>query len=274
MLFRFLFILSVSLANCPQQSQNTEDVLVKAYGNQLTTDDIDYLLDNSMAVKDSAIVIQRAIDNWLMDQILYSQAKSKIKNTDELEALVDDYRKSIYIHEFQELSLKEGIEFNITDAEVDSYLAANHEAYPLEERIVRVMLAKLPVRYDSDQLESIWATEDIAGLEALITEGKGLSYTNVDEWHTVSHIKDLLPTTLIDRVNFGGTKSYKEKTDTEIILLKIIEDSQKGELAPPSYIKERIKQELLLNKKKIFLNNLNKTLYQNNIQSKDIHIYN
>ena len=274
MLSRFLFILLVGLAQCPQQSQNTGEVLVKAYGKQLTTGDIDYLLDNSMAVKDSAIVIQKAIDNWLMDQILFNQAKSKIKHTDELEALVEDYRKSIYIHEYQELSLKEGLEFNITDAEVDRYLSANHEDYILEERIVRVMLAKLPVRYDSDQLESIWATEDVIGLEALVKEGHGLGLTNVDEWHTVSHLKDLLPAALVDRVNFGGSKSYKEKTDTEVILLKIIEDSKAGQLAPKSYIKERIKRELLFNKKKVFLNNLKKTLYQNNIQSKDIHIYN
>jgi len=273
LLLRSLFVISISLINCPQNQQQSEKILVKAYGNQLTIKNVDHLLDDNMVSSDSTIVLQRAIDNWLMDQILYNESKNKVQNKEELEALVDDYRQSIYIHELQKLTLNEGLDQTIQDVEVDNYIETNSGDYILEDRIARVMLAKLPINYATDQLESIWATEDISGLQALIRESRGLGYTNVTEWHTVNHIKELLPQALIERVNFGGTSSYKEKTDTEIVLLKILEDHKVGEPAPKAYIKDRVKQELFLNRKKEFLNRWKKELYQNNIQSKDIHIY-
>lgn len=186
---------------------------------------------------------------------------------------MDDYRQSIYINALQNLTLKEELDASISDLEIDNHILTNQSNYILQERIVRVMLAKLPINYATDQLESIWATEDITGLQALVSESGGLGYTNLSTWYSVNHIKELLPESLIDKVNFGGTKSYKEITDSEVILLKIVEDNKAGGVAPRAYIRDRVKQELLINKKKDFLNNWKKNLYQNNIQSKDIHIY-
>lgn len=273
-MYKILVLICLGLVISCQPKEEAKNVLANVYGQKLTLEDLAAEVNLARTKKDSAQIISREVDNWVMTEMLFKVAKDQDQDNDRLERLVDDYRKSIYINELEQTVLAHQLDTMISEREIDTFLSVHKEAYTLQEDIVKVLFVKVPKRYDKEPLTTLWETENIPALKTMVKRVKGLSLLNLDEWIAVSRIASLIPPTLLDQVNYAKPSENILRENGKIYFVKVLENMKAGEAAPKSFVRDKIRQRILINRSRAFLTNWRRELYYNNIQNKDIHIYN
>jgi len=261
------------MLSCEPQSGQKGEVLATAYKSKLYQSEVKGLITEAISSQDSQKLINKYIDQWLMDEILYNSAQKNVKATSDIENLVDNYRKALYILEYEKKIFEERAKDSITQAALDTFYVRNKEEYELQEDIVQVLLVKVPEKYDSENLKTLWKTENVPALKSLLKSSDGFGYLDLEKWYPKSELKQLMPSSLYDKINFSKQESYSTNDKGFRFLIKILAGVKADEEPPKSFIMPKIRQRILNEKSSEYLNNFKKELYQNNIQSKDIIIH-
>ncbi len=262
----------VLIWGCQSQVGGGEE-LASAFGNKLYESELNAVLSSATNSIDSAHIIDKYVDNWVMSEILYNEAKKKVKQESNINALVEKYKKSLYIHELEKIKLQELDTINI-DSELAATLSDSTMQHVLEEPCLRFLFVKINETDYNDTLKSIWKTEDLPALDFYVNQIGGLALLELDKWYHASEFNNITPSTLQKKINYSKTEAYSLAQDGEQLLLKILEYRKAGSPEPAELTIPEVKQRILHDKSVHFLKEWKKTLYQNNIQSKNIHINN
>ena len=249
------------------------DELASAFGNKLYESELKAVLSSATNGLDSAHITDKYVDNWVMSEILYNEAKNKVKQESNIDALVEKYKKSLYIHELEKIKLQELDTLNI-NSELAAALSDSTVEHVLEEPCLRFLFVKVKEAAYNDTLKAIWKTEDLPALDIYVSQVGGLALLELDKWYHASEFNNITPAALQKKINYSKTESYSLTQDGEQILLKILEYRKAGSPEPADLTIPQVKQRILHDKSVQFLKEWKKTLYQNNIQSKNIHINN
>ncbi len=271
-LWYFTTCAMVFCSACNIESQKPEDLLASAYGNKLYKSDLGELITSEMTVHDSSSILKKHVDKWLLQEILFHEAKAQVGTEDRIEQLVENYKKSLYIHELEKTQLAAQLDTLITRAELDTFYNQRKEDFLLDEEIVRLLFVKVPEAYDNENLKTLWKTENLPALSVFIKEVGGLQFLNLENWYYLSEMRNLIPAELLAKVNFSKTEAYSLSQDGYRFLIKILDHTDNNEIAPKSFALEKIKLRLLHDRSSGLLKKWKKDLYQNNIQSKNITI--
>jgi len=257
---------------CTLEKQTNEDIVASAFGNRLYHSDLDELRTASLSQADSSSIIKKYVDNWLMQEILYNEAKNKVGVEKNIDRLVERYKKSLYIHELEKLQLAELLDTTISSAALDTFYSQHKKDFLLDEGITKLLFVKVPESMDNEKLKILWKTENIPALKVFVQAVDGIQLLELDQWHYISEINNLSPTALLDKVNFSKRESYSLTQDGSKFLIKILDYVKPNEIAPKSFAIDKIKLRMLHDRSTNLLNKWKKDLYQNNIQSKNIII--
>ena len=273
MSLRHLYVLGVmSLTISCQMKQDKGSILAKAYGNELSVHDL-IELKSATSKLDSTLIIDKRVDEWLMQEILYKEAKTRLKEDPVLENMVDAYKKELYIHKMESLLKSEQTtETNWTDSALQATLQKEGLPVILEEPMMKFLMVKVPKRKESEKLQTLWKTEDLPGLKYYISQWEGFARLDIDKWHTRSQISDFLPDSLMTSINFNSEKSYSARHKDDIIYYKTLDYLPKGDSIPNELLVKSLNNKLSRVKFKEFINSWKTELYNNKIQSKDIQI--
>jgi len=256
------------------QSQTIgKDQLASAFGEKLYLADVNDALNTATNSLDSVQIIDKAIDNWLMSEILYNEAKKELKSSSDIEKLVSNYRKSLYIHELEKKKLSE-MDSSLVAGEQNDTIEYATNPSPLEEPCIRFLMVKVNDAAYNDTLKSIWKTEDLPALENYVKQVEGLALLDPKKWYYASEFNNITPDELREKINYSKTEAYSLSLNNIKLLIKILEYKKAGEAEPKELAVPRIRQSVLHDKSVNFLKEWKKALYQNNIQSKNIHISN
>jgi len=272
---KLLYVGLVSLmifSACNLDKQKPEDLVASAFGNKLYKNQLESVGSKHLSAADSISAVQRQIDNWLMQEILYNESKRNLKPKDKIERLVESYKKSLYIHELEKIQLTESLDTMITLAELDTFYNQHKKDFLLDEGIAKLLFVKLPDSLDNENLETLWKTENLPALKTFVKANNGIQLLDLDKWYYLSEIVNLSPSELVDKIDFDKTESYSLTKDGAKFLIRILDYADKKEIAPKSFAYNKIKLRLLHDRSTNLLNKWKKDLYQNNIQSKNIII--
>ena len=198
-----------------------------------------------MTEHDSSTILKKHVDKWLLQEILFHEAKAKVETEDRIEQLVENYKKSLYINELEKLELVTQLDTLISRAELDTFYSQHKEDFLLDEEIVRLLFAKVPETLDNDNLQTLWKTENLPALKVFVKEAGGLQFLDLKSWYYLSEMRNLIPAELIAKVNFDKTEAYSLRADGQVFLLKILDYTDANEIAPKSFALEKIKLRLL-----------------------------
>lgn len=265
-----IVISSLLLFAC-QSKIKGKDELATAFGNKLYEADVQNALKTAANGIDSIQLINKYVDNWLMSEILYNEAKKEIGTTKSIEKLVDDYKKSLYIHELEKKKLNE-LDTAELASQLDASIKAPESASLLVEPCLRFLFVRVKDEVYNDTLKSIWKTEDLPALDIYIRQRGGLALLEVDKWYYSSEFNSLTPSELRNKINYSKTESYSLNQEGEQLLLKILEYRKADSPEPEELTIPRLRQRILHDKSILFIKEYKKELYQNNIKSKNIHI--
>ena len=98
----FLGLLSILLACSEQHDHKGKTPLVELDGNFLYREDLQSALPARLSKDDSLLFAEHYIRNWVEDVLLYEKAQSNIPDNGEIEKLVENYRKALIMHTYQQ----------------------------------------------------------------------------------------------------------------------------------------------------------------------------
>ena len=107
----FLPILSVVMvlfSSCGSKvADGNKSPLLEVEGKFLYYEDIQQIIPPNVNKADSAQIAKSYIRKWVTDVLLYENAKRNITNKSEIDELVESYRKSLTIHQYQQKMIEQ-----------------------------------------------------------------------------------------------------------------------------------------------------------------------
>jgi len=264
------------MAGCNQitPAKNSKgEILAEAYGEKLSMDDISEHLRNAETSSDTQFVISRFTDQWVMDKILFEEAKKTVGKKESINRLVDEYERSLIIHEWDKEVLSNELDTFLNEQEIAIFYEQSKKEFKLQEDIVRFLFIGISDSLWDSTTEGLWKTETIPALEQYLDQSDGTYILNPDKWYYKSELKNILPPALFKKISFSKPNNYSLNTDDYKYFVKIIETVDSDEDAPVSFVENIIRQRILHDRANSILREKKTALFNKNIQNKVIKIY-
>ncbi len=274
-LFTFFSLVSCNM----KQPTKGREAILEVEGKFLYKDEIDKLIPLNTSATDSATIADKYIKNWVIDVLVYENARRNISDYYQIDQLVDEYRKSLIIHEFEEALIAERISTNIPETTIRGFYDSYKEQIKLEENIIKGILLIVPI--DAPEIDKIKSWVKKADKESLEEIEKyslrnAISYDYfMESWTSFSEISKKAPFDVSDTQKFLRENRYSEVADSSRnYLLHIREVALEGEISPYEFSKDIITTILINKKKSDFVNNFENTLYNDALKNKEITFFN
>ena len=261
-----------STAEVPEE----DPVLARVYDEELTLSQLPIVSAASVASKDSAEMIRKAVDRWIHEQLFLQEAAKNVPEELDIEKLIEEYRSSLIRHYFEEKLIKTKLDTVITEFDLKAHYEENKDLYALEKSILRCLYIK--VRKPVPRLKKMeqWLEDredaDYARLRKYCMNNAEFCLMNPEKWYQWDDIKESFPDK-IQRMNLktGAVTTFADfKYQYYIHILEYV--SKKSD-APFSYIEERATKLIIRERKNRLLEELKQQLYEEERDGGNIEIF-
>lgn len=277
--FWLLIVVVVFVASCSKESPDkTRTPLLEVEGKFLYLDQVEEIIPPNVNAEDSAEIASRFIRKWVTDVLLYENAKRNITNKAEIDKLLEEYRKSLIIHAYQQRLIEQRLPKQMDENEMLTFYEQYSSQLSLRENIIKGILLIVPN-----------TAPRLANVRSWVQSGNAQSLENIEKyslqnaisydyfannWIPFSEILKKIPVTLEDPASFISSRKYFELSDsTRHYLLKIEDYRTVGQVEPFEMAKDKISN-LLLNKSKIeFISNFEDEIYNDAIKKGSINYF-
>ena len=254
----------IGLSGCNLlQRDAKEGAVVQVGNNYLYAEELAAVTQRATTPEDSARYAEAFIRRWATDILLYQEGKSH--STPEIEALVEDYRRSLYVAEYERYVVDKRMPKTVSDAEADTFYVHNTDRFILQENILRGALLVIP-RDAPLQPELKKRLTDLTDEENLeYIEKYAYQYASgyelfTEQWRTGNQILMRMPTNKWQKTLAAG-KQYAEQDSTSLYLLQVTDCRLAGEPMPVDYARDAIDKIILSQRRVAFLQQQRKQLY-------------
>ncbi|MDL2322531.1 peptidyl-prolyl cis-trans isomerase [Bacteroidales bacterium OttesenSCG-928-A17] len=268
---RYLFsLLLVSLLcfACNRSSYKEDEIpLVRVGDKFLYQTDLDKVLYSGLSSEDSIIISEHFIRSWVNDQLLYDVALKNISNKEEVEKLVENYRHSLIVHQYQEQLINERLSREINEDSLLFFYEENKDRFKLDRPLIKGLFLKIPQGAPQiDKISTLYKTitpENIETIEKYSIQNSAVFDYFVDQWIAFDDLIDNWPGSSKDENDILKLNKYIEQQDSSYYYyLNVTEFLLPGESVPFEHTKSVIKEMLLNQKKNEFLKRTEEELYQ------------
>ncbi|MCQ2188842.1 MAG: hypothetical protein MJZ00_02850 [Paludibacteraceae bacterium] len=239
-------------------------------GKPLYEDEIKSILTPDMSYEDSLKSTESYIRNWAVDELLYLKAEENLTDTKDVDLLVEKYRKSLMIYEYQKQLIQEKLSNPIKESELVDFYKSNTDLYTAHETLFNGIFITMPVTSQAkNEINPLLKFSDISisAIEPIASKyGLRIKYFD-NEWTPIAAVQRLGMSD-ISRTHSFERKNHFESTDEDNIYILVVQDHiNVGDLQPFVYVKERIENMMTEQKKVNFLRKLADDAYNEAISS-------
>ena len=274
-----LVIVSLLAVTCTKQTTGIESPIVTVNDKFLTKDDLDASIPQGLTSEDSIIAAEHYIRLWINDNLKYAVASQNIIDKKNIEQLVNNYRKSLVIYQYEEQLIGEKLSGKIDNQSMLDYYEVNKDKFKIDRPLIKGFSLKIPV--DAPQIDKVrvWykslTPTNIANIEKYCVQNAiGYGYS-MDNWVDFNELTENWPIKHKDEnIVVKSEKYLEQKDDHYYYFLHITDYLLSGEDAPFEYAQSTIK-EILINQQKIdFLKSIENDLYSKALNNGQIIFYN
>ena len=166
-------LLILLLVSCKWNKSVTEYVqgktpIVEINGDVLYLEDIKKVIPLGLSESDSAMFAERYIKNWAQDALFYQNAIRNIPDTKDIDRLVENYRRSLFEHEYQRRLIEQKFSSEITQEEIEQFYNDNLRLFVLDESLVKGLFLKIPNRsHDLSDIRRLYTQMDDESFEEI-----------------------------------------------------------------------------------------------------------
>ena len=146
---RILVLLLITLLGCgackKQHDHKGKTPLVEVDGNFLYKEDLMSVLPVGLSKDDSILFAEHYIRSWAEEILLYEKAANNIPDNVDVEKLVENYRKALIMHTYQQELINQKLINDIPEQEIADYYEKNKELFKLENPLIKGLFIKVPL---------------------------------------------------------------------------------------------------------------------------------
>lgn len=276
---RYLLFISTTLllSSCSNISDNNSNDLIARAGQN-------FLYQNQMpsfsSEQDSMLRYLNYIETWAKEKILYDLSLTNLSQSkkNDLDILVEKYKVDLYINSYKDLIVNSIIDSIVTDEEIESFYNRNIENFKLNENLLKYRYLKVPsdninisrIRRYIQRLNQ----SDREFLDSLNFQFADLKL-NDTMWFTEREVISSIEfINQKNKSNYMGINRLYELENDQYIYYFIIKDLLKsGNIPPLSYIYDRIKSNIINQRKLNLLQNINKEILNDALKSNKYEVF-
>ncbi|MEG2574043.1 MAG: peptidyl-prolyl cis-trans isomerase, partial [Bacteroides sp.] len=204
--------------------------------------------------------------------------ESNVPDNANIDELVENYRKALIIHSYQQKLIEQKLEGEITEKEISDYYEENKKLFMVEQPLAKGLFIKVPLSASGVNKVRSWykkrTPEIIDKLEKYSLQN-AVSYEYFyDKWVPLSEIIDKIPLKGSSPESYLDRNRQVEMKDTAFYYFLNIDDYLgAGQMKPLEFAQGEIK-DMLINLKRVeFMRGVKEDLYKEAVDSKEIIYY-
>lgn len=274
-----LDVSSVLLSGCAAYEKKAQSgAAVEVNGMYLYRSVLDSLTVG-MSPEDSLRTVQQYVGQWAKDALMYEAAQGSIQmkgnRTKEIEALVEEYRRTLYVHGYEEYLVERRMPKGVPDSVVAQVYEQLSDRFILDESIVKGMLVVVPNEaHDIAKLRGWMEKGMLDEIEKYAYKSASGYELFSDRWMTTTALLNQIPIARSDLETAMKSKNQVEVSDSvKTYLLQVTEKHLLGEKMPMDYARPEIVKTILNAREVEFLNKERERLYNEAIQKQKVKFY-
>lgn len=266
-------VASFLLVGCAAyEKKNQSGAAVEVNGQYLYRSTLDSLT-LGLNPEDSMRVAQQYISAWAKDILIYDNAKSHTNNA--IESQVEDYRRALYVHAYEEYLIERRMPKDVADSTVAQLFGQMPDRFKLDESIVKGILVVIPIDAPkADKLRGYMAKQELDKIEKYAYQNASGYELFLDKWLTATELLMQIPVERAELETALKNKNQIEFADTvKTYLLQVTDKHLRGEQMPLEYARPQIEKIVLATRQVDFLQKERERLYNEAIQNRKIKFY-
>jgi hypothetical protein len=279
LLARSIIVISITtllLYSCNNKSGGKEPI-ASAGGKYLYKEDIENIFLAEMSKEDSAAAVEKHIRSWATDILMYEQAQKNIKNEEEIASLLENYRRTLLIYEYQLQLVKKRLNNSVAPEDMKSYYQNNPQLFRLNEVLIKGIFLKVSNQApDIDALRSLVIysrDKDLDQIESLSIKNAAKFEHFSEKWHPLQEIQRKSPIRVENKESLKHRPFHEGRDSLSTYFLFVREYKLEGEQEPLDYAESKIRGILLEQRKNDFLKQFSEKLYEEGVKKGKVTLY-
>ena len=203
---------------------------------------------------DSVNFVQEYLANRIKDMLVYEKAVKTISGNSEIDSLVESYRRSLIVYEYQQQLLNSEVKSEVGEEELMDFYKKNISRFFTDQNLVKGIFLK--VDKDASNIEKLrqWCrkpnSEALDKIESYSVQNAVIYNYFMDKWTVLEEVAGSMPLVSNNPSAFLKPGNTVETEDDEYCYLLYVKDCiLRGKTAPIEYVRPLVLSVMVNNKK-------------------------
>ena len=279
-IFLCLFLL-LALQSCQWLSSivHDEEVVAKLGKHRLYRSEVEAMIPKGTSSEDSLNMAMLYINSWATDMAFQDVSDKELsKEEKDVTKELEQYKESLLRYRYEQRYINERLDTSVSEAQIYEYYKSHAESFKTQRALVKART--LNVNKGSSFLASFKKlmcsdnVEDVIEADSLALKG-GLKYHDFSfQW------MDVLALAASIGVSYNEIKPCKkaaviqfEDDNDNLVIIYLADVVEEGEVAPIEYVREKIIDSIISERKHTLLSTLERDLLENARVKENFEIY-
>jgi hypothetical protein len=274
-----LVILFTLLVGCQLAPTQDQDVLAELGNERLYLEDIEDQLPKAGAMEpaDSSALVDRLIMRWAKNLLLVQAAEFNLtEELDDFNELVEQYRNDLLKHAYIDLYVRQNLDTNITEEEIQSYYERNKDNFELKESIVKAQFTAAPITAQKVESAKKWfksARSEEKYLEWIEVFATNQSAYSDSSWVPLDELLEDIPLKTNNPYAFLRRNERFTCEDTAMVYFVSVNSLEiENSYSPVEYVREPIRKMILNRRRLELIDKIEENIIENAIEKGDLRI--
>lgn len=264
-------LLALVVSSCRLLNEKDREV-VRVGEKRLMRSQVEAVADQ-FSGEDSLLVAESYVDQWIRCEVkLQEAAKVCADEMEEIDRMVEEYRRSLLIGRMEQSYLKGRLDTLITDSIVRAYFDSHRDEFVMDRTIVKGRIVRLPDSYrQSVKLFKLMGSSSSDSQKDFLDlcEKNNFELNTFENWVDFSEFLSYLPVRRDKNYDYMLPKrNIQEMADAENkYFIEIDAVLKKGEQAPFERVEDKVRRLLYSRQRGEILTAYNDSIYNAALQS-------
>lgn len=258
--------------------EKDSEVVARVYDKTLTRKDLSIVIPENATQRDSLVVTENFIKNWVQQQLILKKATENLTSEEiDFSSELEEYKNSLIIYAYESKLVNEYLDTVVSMDEISGYYNDHLDNFELTQPVVRLNYIRLHRDVpEIPRFRSLIKSEeedDIEELTEMCTQYADEFWLE-DDWIYFGEIIERIPYSVEDYNKFlTRNKNIQVLVNDNWYLLHIRGYKLKGDIAPLELEEESIRKIIINNRKLELKRDLRKDLMEAAIEKNELVIY-
>jgi len=253
-------------------------VIARVYNSELYESDLGMLNTREKTRDDSLQMVKEFINNWVKQQLLLKKANDNLSEEQKnVQQQLDEYRNSLIIYLYEKELVRQRLDTIVSENEIKEFYDANKNNFEQKSNIVRLNYVKYErKKKDENKIRLAMQKADVDKNYEFIDfcqKNAANYFFKSTIWLEFNDLLKEVPIKTYDQEQFIQNNKYIEVFDDNYIyFVKILDFKIKNSISELPFVTETIRATILNNRKVKLIEELEKKMMDEALNTNDIKI--